>query len=107
VRFLQLVRDARLPAPEVNAALLGYEIDFLWRGRRIAVEVDGYRFHAGRRQFRRDRRRDSRLAAAGVQVIRLSWEQIVEEPLATAAEVAQALALAGGSRGAWLDHAEK
>lgn len=98
VRFLQLVRDARLPTPEVNAVLLGYEVDFLWRARRMAVEVDGYRFHASRHQFRRDRRRDSRLAAAGIQVIRLSWEQIVEEPLATAAELAQALALASRPR---------
>ncbi|MDT8342314.1 MAG: DUF559 domain-containing protein [Longimicrobiales bacterium] len=96
VRFLHLVREARLPPPEVNVRLIGYEVDFLWRTRRIAVEVDGYRFHSSRRQFRTDRRRDSQLAAAGVQVIRLTWEQIVEEPLATIAELAQALVLAPG-----------
>jgi hypothetical protein len=43
-RFLALVRKAGLPAPEVNVALFGYELDFLWRQEGLAVEIDGFAF---------------------------------------------------------------
>ena len=31
VAFLELVRNAGLPAPETNVTVLGHEVDFLWR----------------------------------------------------------------------------
>jgi hypothetical protein len=43
--------------------------------------------------FERDRRRDQRLAAAGFQVIRITWRQLEAEPMAVLARLAQALAL--------------
>lgn len=90
-RFLALIREAGLPVPETNARLGGYELDFLWRDRGVAVEVDGYRFHASRSRFESDRRRATRLAAIGAQVIPVTWRQIVDEPTATAVHLAQAL----------------
>ncbi len=93
--FLALVRDAGLPPPEANASVGPYEVDFLWRRARIAVEVDGYRYHASRPRFEGDRRRDARLIAEGLTVMRLSWRQITHEPLATAVQLGQALARAG------------
>ena len=56
------------------------------------VEVDGYRFHSSRTAFERDRRRDADLSARGFRVIRITWRQLVDEPLAVIARVAQALA---------------
>lgn len=91
-RFLALVRAAKLPAPEVNAKVAGFEVDFLWRDARLVVEIDGYRFHSQRTDFERDRRRDAELAARGFRVIRITWRQLVDEPAATLARVAQALA---------------
>lgn len=90
-RFLSLIRKARLPAPEANAVVSGYEIDFFWRAEGIAVEVDGYRYHSSRPTFEIDRRRATQLAARGVSVIRLSWRQIVDEGVATAVQLGQAL----------------
>jgi very-short-patch-repair endonuclease len=90
-RFLALVRQAGLPAPEVNVRVGPFELDFLWRAAGLAVEVDGFRFHASPAAFERDRRRDARLAARGIQVIRLSWRQVADEGLVTAVQVAQAL----------------
>lgn len=91
VRFLRLVRKARLPPPKTNARVGGYELDFLWREHGIAVEVDGYAFHSSRPRFEGDRRRAADLASRGIQVIPLTWKQIVEEGTATAVQVAQAL----------------
>lgn len=90
-RFLRLVREAQLPVPETNVRMGAYELDFLWRDHGIAVEVDGYRFHSSRPRFESDRRRATRLAARGIQVIPLTWRQIVEEGMATAVQVGQAL----------------
>ncbi len=91
-RFLALVRRAGLPAPEVNVPIHGYEIDFLWREERLAVEIDGYAFHADRAAFEADRRRDADLAARGTHVMRITWRQITTEPEATLVRLAQAIA---------------
>ncbi|MGH7481435.1 MAG: type IV toxin-antitoxin system AbiEi family antitoxin domain-containing protein [Longimicrobiales bacterium] len=95
-RFLALVRTARLPAPEVNAWVGGYEVDFFWREARLAVEVDGYRFHSSLPSFEHDRRRATHLAAIGIQVVPLTWRQVVEEDHATAVQIGQALVQARG-----------
>ncbi len=89
--FLDLAREAGLPPPEANAAVGGYELDFLWRDVGIAVEVDGYRYHGTRPRFEADRRRTARLAAWGIQVIPLTWSQVVDDRLATAVLIGNAL----------------
>jgi very-short-patch-repair endonuclease len=94
-RFLELVRKARLPAPDTNVKIGRYEIDFYWRAQRVAVEVDGYRYHASRRRFERDRRKDGWLLSQGITTMRLSWGQLVDDGMATVAQVAQALARSG------------
>ncbi|MFA9401424.1 MAG: hypothetical protein ACERKT_10020, partial [Acidobacteriota bacterium] len=38
----------------------------------LAVELDGYEFHAGRSSFREDRIRDRRLRSAGIETVRVS-----------------------------------
>ena len=98
-KFLALVRAAALPPPETNVRIGSYEIDFLWRNEGIAVEVDGYRHHSSRSRFESDRHKDTWLLAGGIKVIRLSWQQITREGIATAVQVAQALALARRARG--------
>jgi very-short-patch-repair endonuclease len=98
-RLLCLIRDARLPVPETNVPVEPYEVDFLWAPEGIAVEVDGFRYHASRARFESDRRRDMELASRGIHVIRLTWRQITNEPLATVAQVAQALATARTRQG--------
>ncbi len=63
----------------------------MWAAQRLVVEVDGFRFHGHRAAFERDRRRDATLVAAGYRVIRVTWRQITEEPLAVVASLGQAL----------------
>ena len=78
--FLDLVRAARLPKPEVNQRLLGFEVDFLWRDARVVVETDGFGPHRSRRAFDGDRDRDGELTAAGYRVSRVTWRGMTENP---------------------------
>lgn len=89
--FLALTRAAALPVPECNVRVGGYEVDFYWRAAGVAVEVDGYAYHASHRQFEADRRKDVELAARGLTVLRLTWRQITEEGIAIAVRIGQAL----------------
>jgi len=93
-RVRALIRQGKLPQPETNVRLLGYEVDFLWRAERLVVEVDGMAFHGHRRAFERDRGRDQVLVAAGYRVIRVTRLQLEREPLAVLARIAQALGAA-------------
>jgi very-short-patch-repair endonuclease len=97
-RFLALTEAAKLPRPRVNARVGAYEVDFLWPGQRLVVEVDGFRFHSSRVAFERDHARGADLAAIGYTTIRVTWRQIADEPHALVARIAQALATASGAR---------
>lgn len=90
--FLTLIRQAELPAPQVNVRRHGVEVDFLWEQQRVAVEIDGFTFHNTHAAFERDRQRDARLLAAGISTIRITWRQLHDEPLAVIARLAAALA---------------
>jgi very-short-patch-repair endonuclease len=81
--FLGIVRRKRLPDPEVNEALHGYEPDFLWRERRLVIETDGYGPHHTKRAFEHDRRRDIDLALHGYNVRRFTHDQIIHTPAET------------------------
>jgi very-short-patch-repair endonuclease len=93
-RFLALVRRAQLPSPSTNVHVAGFEVDAYWRAEQLVVEVDGLVYHASRRALCRDRRRDAALTAAGVRVMRFTWADLTEQPEATLARLAQALARA-------------
>jgi very-short-patch-repair endonuclease len=85
------VKRAGLEQPLSNHHLHGHLVDFVWLEQRLIVEVDGYDTHRDRAAFERDRRRDQILTAAGYRVIRITWRQLTQEPLAVIARIAQAL----------------
>ncbi len=90
---LGLIRRARLPEPETNVRVEGYEVDLLWRDHGLIVEVDSWAFHSVRSSFEQDRRRDQRLTTAGYRVIRVTDCQLTNEPELVAATLTRALAL--------------
>lgn len=53
-----------------------YRVDFWFERERIAVEVDGYRYHSTPKRFRDDRRRAAYLASRGIQVYPLTWDDL-------------------------------
>jgi very-short-patch-repair endonuclease len=79
-RFQRLVRDADLPKPEVNTTVEGYEVDVVWHGDKVIVELDSREFHLTRPAFEADRVRDARLQIAGYRVIRITWRRLTAEP---------------------------
>ncbi len=84
-RFLALCRRHRLPQPEVNARIGPYEVDFLWRDRALVVETDGFRHHADRSAFERDRARDAELQGIGFRVLRFTHRQLIRHRSAVVA----------------------
>jgi very-short-patch-repair endonuclease len=92
--LLQLVRRAGLPGPEVNARFGRFEVDFLWRDQRVAVELDGHEFHRSRRALERDHAKDMALQQAGFVVIRITGRQLARQPEMVLVWVATALARA-------------
>jgi very-short-patch-repair endonuclease len=90
-RFLAFVRRNRLPLPEVNAIVAGYEVDILWRPQRLIAELDGHEFHAG--SFERDRDRDADLVTAGFRIVRVTWARLTGSAQREAARFRTLLAI--------------
>jgi very-short-patch-repair endonuclease len=94
-RFVDQVRRFGLPAPRFNVRVAGYEVDCWFAAERLVVELDGRAFHRSWRSQKNDRRRDRDLAGQGIQVVRVTWEELEREPDRTMAGVIRALALRG------------
>jgi hypothetical protein len=90
-RALALIATAGLPEPEVNVRLHRYEVDLLWRGQRLVVELDGRTWHDTPAARDRDYRRDVNLLCRGYSVMRLTWRQVVNDPIWVTRRLGQAL----------------
>ncbi len=77
-----MARTSGLPAPLVNAPLMGYVADLLWPAQRFIVEVDSRRWHDGPLARRDDHRRQAVLEAAGYAVIRVRGSHPPHQTLA-------------------------
>lgn len=86
--FLAFIDRHHLPRPEVNQRVAGYEVDILWRPQRLAAELDGRRYHE---DFERDRERDADLLAAGLHVVRVTWQRLTRAEVREAARFAALL----------------
>ncbi len=91
--FVQLVRQAGLPAPErqvvIRLAGRRYRIDFAWCGLRLAVEIDGASVH-GPGQLGADLRRQNHIVLDGWMILRFTWYMVAREPAGVARTVRDA-----------------
>ena len=63
--------------PDASDLEIGsYRLDFYFERERLAVEVDGYRYHGTPKRFVDDRHRTTYLAARGIQVFPLTWHDL-------------------------------
>jgi very-short-patch-repair endonuclease len=94
-KLLPMLTHYSLPIPETNVTMRidgeSFEVDFLWRRRRVVVETDGGRFHDNPLAQKRDAKRNQLLARAGYRMPRLGWDQLRDDPEATMAEIARFL----------------
>jgi very-short-patch-repair endonuclease len=74
-----------------NTIIEGEEVDFVWRHKRLVVEVDGYGYHRAPSRFEDDRERDVILTVAGWTVLRFTWTQVTRRPKWVAAATAERL----------------
>jgi hypothetical protein len=98
-KFRSLCQTYGLPMPETNVKLGPWEVDALYRDACVAIELDSWRFHGGRWQFHRDRRKGLALNRMGFEVVRLTWAQIKNEPDEVASTLRVVLARATTRRG--------
>jgi hypothetical protein len=65
--------------------------DFVYPYEMLAIEVDGWRFHAGLEAWKRDLETDNRLIAMGWVVLRFTWEDICDRPQAVIQRIREVL----------------
>jgi very-short-patch-repair endonuclease len=85
-----LLRGAGIDGWIFHQTVGRYEVDFGLPRYRVAIEVDGWAFHADR--FEADRIRDNDLAALGWLVLRFTWTQVKHKSASVATQIRLALA---------------
>jgi hypothetical protein len=94
--FLPFLDQYRIPRPKLNAWLsVGderFQVDCHWPDAALIGELDGFRSHGTKRAFRKDRRRDRRLLVNHFSVVRITHDQLQDEPLEVAADLRELLA---------------
>jgi hypothetical protein len=89
--FLPFLDEHGIPRPKLNAWLTvddhRYQVDCLWPEARLIGELDGFKSHTTKRAFRGDRKRDRRLGVAGFQTVRITDDQLRDEPSELAADL--------------------
>jgi very-short-patch-repair endonuclease len=98
-KMLRLIRAAGLPVPLTNHPVAGFSADFFWPDVGLIVELDGSDFHRPRPAFERDHRRDIVHKDAGHEVLRVSGEQLDQEPIYIAAVIVRAYDRLSRARG--------
>jgi very-short-patch-repair endonuclease len=89
--FRHLVRTYHLPEPQFNVYVEGELVDVVWPEQRLIVEVDGWRWHSGRKAFGNDRRRDRKLLRAHWRPVRFTGDQVMLDQAGVAAEIRELL----------------
>jgi hypothetical protein len=82
---LRVLLGGRLPRPVCQHRVVlprvgTVYVDFAWPVDRVGLEVDGYRFHAGRQQFDHDRVRGNELLLAGWHVLHTTSTEMRRDP---------------------------
>jgi hypothetical protein len=82
---LAVLEVAGLPLPKKQRNVGGSttpigRVDFLYAATKLVIEADSKRHHTSWLDQEADKRRDLQLTAAGFQIIRVSWQQLIEHP---------------------------
>lgn len=79
-RFLAIVRDAGIPAPETQRRLGRNRVDFFWPALGFVVETDSLRHHRTAAEQAVDLGRDQAHARAGLRSLRFTHSQVFHRP---------------------------
>ncbi|BAX96993.1 hypothetical protein MSTE_01673 [Mycobacteroides stephanolepidis] len=98
-RLRMCLVGAGLPRPETQIELRGPDgrtirLDMGWREQRVAAEFDGAQHWGDSVQHRRDIERHETIASMGWRLVRVSRDQLINQPLAVIHRVRAALSAA-------------
>jgi len=83
VRFVRFLRRNRLPRPvsqyPISVSGRNFVLDFAYPERRLAIETDGYRWHASRERFESDRDKSNALSLEGWRLLRVTHKQMADQ----------------------------
>lgn len=79
-RFLAIVREAGIPAPETQRRLGRNRVDFFWPALGFVVETDSLRHHRTAAEQAVDLGRDQAHARAGLRSLRFTHSQVFHRP---------------------------
>lgn len=95
-RFRDLVRSAGIGGGVTQVDVGGEEwegrVDVAFPAAKLVVELDSRRWHQSRSAMESDRRRDNALVMAGWRVVRITWRQILDDPVGVVALLRSLLA---------------
>jgi very-short-patch-repair endonuclease len=89
--LISLLRRAGLTGWVRGLAFERWSIDIAFPGAALAVEVDGWAWHADVDRFRADRRKGNALVRAGWRLLRFTWHDLTARPDHVLAEIRAAL----------------
>ncbi|MEA2486567.1 MAG: hypothetical protein QOF16_221, partial [Actinomycetota bacterium] len=95
VKFLEFLRYFHLPLPESQYEVFDPEgifvgrVDFAYPEFKVAIEVDGYRFHSDRHDWVRDRRRLSDLVVAGWRILHVTHADVEQKSVVAATRISE------------------
>lgn len=90
--MITLLRGAGLTGWLRGYRVGGYELDFAFPAKRIAIEVDGWAWHSDAKRFGVDRQRQNALVLAGWTVLRFTWHDLANRADSVIAQVRRAAA---------------
>jgi hypothetical protein len=79
--YLDLLREAGIPTPQVNVLVDGHLVDCYWPEADLVVELDSYEFHSDREAFERDRAKVADLRRAGHEAVQFTYRQVTKRPV--------------------------
>ncbi|MGH9135688.1 MAG: DUF559 domain-containing protein, partial [Acidimicrobiales bacterium] len=93
--FFELMRNAEIPEPDKQRPLAGDRgwagtVDFVWKPQKVVVECDSS-WHDGPLDIKADEERDAALRAAGWEILRFRWSDLVLTPEKVVRKVRRAL----------------
>lgn len=79
-RFLQRLKEARLPLPLTNVVAGTKRVDCRWPAHHLTVELNSFIFHNSRHSWEGDYQREREARTRGDEFRRFTWTDVFEKP---------------------------